>query len=227
MIRLQQHRSKTAGVITNELQGEGIISYLKGLKAKFDKKLLEDRPKVIDDLLIKEGDQIITKIEVCRNPISGKFSEGLNVLTLGRLKSVMQKMGYDKLFHLYMILTLANGKVYSLEKNQRINVYEGKKLKSNGDCAPSLEYGKETLREFIMDTEAKNIKNLYRYNAFKDNCQKWVYDNLNSNGITQFNDFVLQDVSQLAPSFLERIARGVTDVAGYVDYAIRGGEYEI
>ena len=231
MNRLQQNRLQTVGYCrdshsTTELRGNGVISWLKGFRDRMTKKFLEDRPKVLTDLLEKDGEQIITKIEVCRVPISGAFSKGLNILTLGRLKREMKKKGYDNLYHLYMVLYLANGKVYSLEKNQRVNVLEGKKEGPADACGPSLTYGKESLGQFLMDAESRKIKGFYRYNAFKDNCQKWIYDIMNSNQITQFNKFILQDVSTLAPAYLSRILRGITDVAGAVDYAIRGGEYE-
>jgi hypothetical protein len=234
MNRLQQNRIQTVGYcrdshITNnvdELRGSGVISWLKGFRDRATKRFLEDRPKVLTDLLEKDGDQIITKIEVCRVPIKGAFATGLNILTLGRLKREMKKKGYDNLYHLYMVLYLANGKVYSIEKNQRVNVLDSKKEGPADACQPPLIYGKETLGQFLMDAENKNIKGFYRYNAFLDNCQKWIYDIMNSNGITQFNKFILQDVSTLAPSYLSRIVRGITDVAGAVDYAIRGGEYE-
>jgi hypothetical protein len=230
MNRLQQTRNYTSGFCreyrkTDDLQGSGLISWIKNKKRKATKKMLENRPKIIDDIIEKEGLNLITKIEVCRNPISSVFSKTLNILTLGRLEREMKKKGYDKLYHLYMVIYLSNGKVYSFEKNQRINIEEGKKLKPTGECAPSLKYGKMSLKEFLLIADSKNIAGFYRYNAFKDNCQKWIYDMMNSNGISQFNSFILQDVSTLAPSYLEFMARKITDVAGIIDYKIRGGEY--
>jgi len=210
----------------NELHGDGLFSYLRDKKDEFTKKYLAVRPKILDDILEKEGDQIISKIEVCRNPISRKFSASLNFITMGRLKREMEKKGYDNLYHLYMVLTLANGNVYSFEKNQRVNIVKGKKLKPNGECAGALDYGKSTLREFIMNADKLNLDGFYRYNAFSNNCQKWIYDIMNANGITRYNKFILQDVSDLAPSYLERFVQGVTDIAGMIDYKIRGGEYK-
>ena len=138
----------------------------------------------------------------------------------------MKKKGYDNLYHLYLVLYLANGKIYSIEKNQRVNVIEGKKEGPDDACGPALNYGEQSLGKFLIDAESEEIEGFYRYNAFKDNCQKFVKDILNSNGITQFNEFILQDVSTLAPSYLSKIVKKVTDIAGYVDYAIRGGEYD-
>ena len=234
MNRLQQQRIRTVGYCrdfhlsnnVDEMKGDGLISWLKGFRDRINKKYLDVRPKVLTDLIESEGTQIIDKIEVCRDPINSAFSTGLNILSLGRLKREMKKKGYDNLYHLYLVLYLANGKIYSIEKNERVNVLEGKKTSPTAECTPVLNYGKESLGQFLMDAENKEIKGFYRYDSFKDNCQKWIYDILNANDITQFNKFVLQDVSELAPSYLSKIVRGITDVAGYVDYAIRGGEYE-
>lgn len=234
MNRLQQERIRTVGYcrdlhLTNnvdEMKGDGIISWLKSFRDRINKKYLDKRPKVLTDLIESEGKQIITEIEVCRDPITGVFSKGLNILTLGKLKREMKKKGYDNLYHLYLVLYLANGKIYSIEKNERVNVIEGKKNSPTTECTPVLNYGKESLGKFLMDAENKEIKGFYRYDSFKDNCQKFVKDILNANDIRQFDKFVLQDVSDLAPSYLSKIVKGFTDILGYVDYAVRGGEYE-
>lgn len=231
MIRLQQHRDRSFGYVdkpeltndVNDIQGDGIVDWARGIKDKFTKKVLETRPKILNDLLKREGDKTITKIEVCRNPISGVFEKTLNVLTFGKLKREMKKKGYDRLYHLYLVIYLENGSVYSLEKNQRVNVIKGK---TKGECMGPMNYGKETLTSFINDAEKRNIPGFYRYNAFKDNCQKWVYDLLNSNGVSNFNDFILQDVDKLAGKYVKTLARKITDVAGVFDFAFRGGANE-
>lgn len=180
--------------------------------------ILDKRPRVLTDLLKREGDQQITNIEVCRVPVTGILQKLANLMTIGKFKRELKRMGYDTVFHLYLVVYLANGKVYSLEKNQRVNIISGKK---SGTCKNQAG-GIGTLREFIMNAESKNIPGFYRYDAFTDNCQKWVYDILNCNGITQFNSFVLQKVDTLAPSIFKKILRGITDTAGLIDWAIRG-----
>lgn len=189
-------------------------------------RIFVDRPKVLNDLLEAEGDQIVTKVEVCRNPIKGIYENLLNVFTFGQLKRMMKEKGYDNLFHLYMILTLENGKVFSFEKNERVNVIVGKKIKPDSECMPPLIYGKETLREFIVDAENKKVEGFYRYDSFKDNCQKWVRTIMNANGITQFDNFISQDVEELAPRYIRLIARGITDIAGVLDFIKKGGEFQ-
>jgi len=230
MNRLNQERARTIGFVCeptltgdiDELHGDGVIG---DLKDKFIKKFLSSRPRVINDLIKSEGQAIVERVEVCRSPIMGIFEKLLNTLSFGMLKRKMKERDYDKLFHLYVILHLSNGSVYRIEKNQRMNIIKNPK-KTDETVCKSTAVGNINFETFITAPERVNMKNLYRYNAFSENCQNYVKRLLNANGITQFNDFILQKVKDLAPSYLQKIARGITDVAGVADYVIRGGEYE-
>lgn len=196
------------------MRGRGPISFLR-------KTILDSRPKILNDLLEREGDQIITEIEVCRTPIRSFITKTLNFLSLGQFAREMKRRGFDTMFHLYLVLHLANGKTYSLEKNQRVNVIP---RKIPGECR-DMKYGKKTLRDFMETPEKLKIPGYYRYDAFRDNCQKWVDDILRANGIVKFNRFVLQtDPEKLVPGYLRTVARVFTDVAGVADFIFRGGE---
>jgi hypothetical protein len=234
MNRLNQERVRCIGYqrnydITNnfdEMKGDGIINFVRGIKDKIGNKIkgtvLRSRPKILKKLLESKGNQTIIALQVCRQPVSKNAERFLNFLTFGKMKKEMQKLGYDRLFHLWMILYLSDGSVYSLEKNERVNVVNGSK---GGECTPKINYGKETLNKFILDAEEKNIDGFYQYSMFKNNCQKWIRDIMNANGITQFDNFIMQDVNNLAPKWVKHFANVVTDVAGAVDFTKRGGGY--
>lgn len=194
-----------------------------GLLNTFVHKTLESRPKILDDLITLKGDVIIKRIEICRNPIKSIFEKLINIASFGMLKRAMDKLGYDRLYHLYLVLYLNDGSVYSLEKNQRVNIINSKISSLDGGMCISIDYGKKNLRDFITTAEDRNIDGFYRYSGFQHNCQKWVFDILNSNGINKFNDFIKQDVDQLVPKYLKKISNFVTDVAGVGDYIYRGG----
>ena len=197
-------------------------SYL--LYKKFKKKL-KNRPKPLSKLLTKEGKNKITKSEICRQPVVSIIAKLLNFLSLGLMKKRMEKMGYDKLYHLYFTLYLSNGKVVSLEKNERVKVIMGGKKKFKDTECKTIDYGgKKTLNQFILDVEAKNIEGFYQYSGFKNNCQKWVLDIMNTNGITEYNDFIKQKVANLAPSYLKWISNKVTDTAGVGRYITGTGK---
>ena len=229
MNRLNQKRLTTVGYVQiptlsnniDEIQGDGVIG---DLQDKFIKKFLGNRPKVINDLIKNYGTHTIIKIEVCRVAVKQLWVKLINAMSIGILKQKMKERDYDKLFHLYVIIHLDNGDRYRIEKNQRMKIIKDPKISEGTKCNPVNV--KLNLAEFIIAPEKVNMKNLYRYNAFSENCQNYVKRLLNANGITQFNDFILQNVKDLAPGIVQKIARGITDVAGVADYVIRGGEYQ-
>ena len=185
--------------------------------------LLDNRPKNLTNVLTKDGNQTIVRLEVCRKPIHRFNMATLNALSFGSIKRKMEQLGYDNLYHLYLIIQLSNGKIYRLEKNHRVVVTDLGSYQSKGDCL-SLVYpeNNKTLNDFIITAEERKISGFYRY-SFKDNCQKFLYDLLNSNGISKFNNFILQDVSDLAPSYIKTFVKGVTGIAGLADYIYHGG----
>ena len=230
MNRLDLHRNNSVGLQrkpnskhkTHEVQnmsGEGIFS---SIGTKVADKFLNVRPKVLDDIFKTDGTVEIVKIEVCRIPIYSVFRKLLNFLSFGRLNREMKKYNYDQLFHLYMILHLANGKIYSIEKNQRIKVIKGEK-KDEGSVCEGEVYSGKTLEEFVTAPEKNDFENLYRYDPFLYNCQNWVKRTFNANGITKYDSFIMQKVSTLVPSLMKKISKGITDVAGVFDYAMHGG----
>jgi hypothetical protein len=182
---------------------------------------LKNRPKVLDELLDKEGDQVITNIRICREPIRGIFTKILNFATFGRMKAEMERLGYDNLYHLHMIVYLQNGKMYTLEKNERVTIFN-KELRVD-TCTSMIPYGKKTFRQFMVDSETQSDDNFYKYSSFRDNCQKWILDIMQANGINNFDNFIKQDVKELAPSWVKKVANFFTDAAGYIDIYKTGG----
>lgn len=68
--------------------------------------------------LQKYGNRYITQIHVYREPLNKIIQSLGNLTTLGKLKQQQVKLGYDNLYHLYMVLDLEGGKSLLLEKTQ-------------------------------------------------------------------------------------------------------------
>lgn len=229
MNRLTKYRTPPIGIQQyiapqHKFGGDGVVDWATDLKDRFILKYLSSRPKVLNDLLEKEGNQIITKIDICRVPLSNKFNRLLKWASPTKYEQVMKERNYDKLFHLYLVFHLANGKTYKVEKNQRVHVLLGDVPIGQGTECRSMDYGLSNLANFI--TKAEHISGFYRYNAFKDNCQKWVLDILNENGIHNYDEFILQKLDDIAPSYIQNIARAGTDLAGVIDYNYKGGKID-
>ena len=163
-------------------------------------------------------------MEACRSPITTVFRKVLNVLSLGKLNREMAKQSYDDLFHLYAIIHLANGKIYSIEKNERIAIYNKRKTSKEAECVSTPVSGK-TLEQFVLAPEV-DMEGLYQYDAFRYNCQDWVSRLFNANGITKFDGFILQNTKDLVPGILKKISKGITNVAAVGNYLYHGGAME-
>ena len=189
-------------------------------------KLLSKRPKAITKWLKEVGDERIQSIQVCRNPVTKVIKNLINIVSLGMLKRKMKDKNYDELFHLFLVIRLENGKIYSLEKNQRVTVHTGNKSNDQSDCTSLFalrNYGYPTVREFLNNAEKLKIKGFYQYDGLINNCQKFILDLLNANGIIKYNNFIKQDTNVLAPSYVNAISKGLTNVAGLGDFLINRG----
>ena len=184
--------------------------------------MIYKRPKILNDLISKYEEEKIIKIEVCRSPITPIFEKILNVLTFNQFYKKMNDLSYDNLYHLYIIITLENNVRVALEKNQRVNVIYDP---INGvDCKNVNLKGKElTLYNLIRNAEI--VDKFYKYTPFLNNCQKFTYDTLkNSNLMNKdLRNFILQDVKDLAPKTLQKLADKLIIPAAWIDYLIRGG----
>ena len=203
--------------------GGGIIS---NIKNRLIKKYLDSRPKIVNDFIKSNGNDIISRIKICRSPIMPIFEKIVNVLSLGMLKKMMKKQDYDKLFHLYVILYFSNGKSLRIEKNQRMFIYKNPTIPAGTDVVDIKIFSRDlNFSSFILAPEKNDFKNLYRYDAFQYNCQNYIRRLLKANNIIGHDKFIMQNVQELAPGIVKRIAQGVTDIAGLIDYKIRGGDY--
>lgn len=207
----------------HELAGQGIIGDAFNKLSSWVSGKLSEIPKPVKDLLAKHGNKQIVNISVCRKPVQSYVRALLNIATLGKFREEQQKLGYDKVFHLYMNITLNDGSVVGLEKNERVGVKYGGFDTTGGECRSVP--AKINLTEFFKKGEEHSGGGFWRYSGYKDNCQKWVNDLLVGNGITALSSFVLQNVEQLITNpTVRKLAVGITDLAGIADWALKGGK---
>lgn len=220
-VRSGRMRSNHQYGMRRDMQGEGIVSYLTDKYTKF-KTAVTGRPKVLNDIMISTQGVPVVSISVCRKPITPIFQKILNTVTMGKVQSTMQSMGYDKLFHLYVVFNLKDGRQVMLEKNERVMIKTG--ISEGSVCTPPLSMldGKD-VKTYIETLESKNIPDIYVYSAFNLNCQHFVRSLLNANGITKYDDFISQNTSVLAPSIIKSVANSVTGLAAKIDVLRKGG----
>ena len=72
--------------------------------------------------LAKYGDLGIESIAVCKKPIYSIIEKIGNWLSQGKLQENMDKLGYDRLMHLYLIVRLKDGPTVKIEKNHVVEI---------------------------------------------------------------------------------------------------------
>ena len=211
-----------AGIFTN------LFAKITGGVSTAIKTRLEQRPLNIINVLKQHGTQPIVKIVVCKEPIKAAVRGLLNIASGGDLNKVVAEREYDAIFHLFMQLTLADGTVMRIEKNQRVAIALGVNAEiPAGAKTEDVKLAEPvTLQQFIDKGEklGNSHGSFWRYNAVSDNCQKFVRDLLNASGITAQDGFIMQDAKALVKSgFLRGISRVATDLAAGADFLMKGG----
>ena len=142
----------------------------KGIKESVDARL-NKRPKAITDYLKKHGNESIKQIIVCRTPLSGVFSMIGNLLTNGEWNENKEKLGYDDIYHLYVLVKLDSHTI-RIEKNSREEISNKTNLGQDYRIINDIDI---TLNELFDRMEsAVGLERLYRYDPFSTNCQSFV-----------------------------------------------------
>ena len=177
------------------------------------------------------GDKPITKIQVFRTPIMTIFDRLLNGFSLGAWNKVKKENNYDELFHLALIFTVGNKNVL-VEKNDVINVDTNYKSSEATQIFDVPLKGSFTINQLLDKTRGiVGDVRFYRYSALNNNCQMFVKNVLESNGLytTEANDFIYQPMDSIVkglPGYVEKIANVVTDASAVVNKLTGQGDDE-
>ena len=163
-----------------------------------------DLTEEVQHNILFEGFKKIIKLDVFRLPVSNTFKNLSKLLTLGEIDKAMKKLGYDKLFHLYLEAQLSDGNKYRIEKGVVIKLQF---VISNNER--SFEHGDiKLLEKLSVDLlEDLNLKTLFEktdykmgdkfipYNIAGNNCQDFISQMLDANGLLtkKLKKFILQD----------------------------------
>jgi hypothetical protein len=170
----------------------------------------------VKKFLEKHGNDKITSLELGRTPISNMLDKTINLLSGGSFEEAKLKEGYDKFFHLFLII---NGK-YKLEKNQNLNITDYSR--SDNEENQSIDTSDKTIGEFIQSGVDKLGEDDFfgNYTALDHNCQ-WLLKNLlNANGIKSGDKFIYQDVKNIKEAVGQGtniVANEATDLASGID----------
>ena len=174
-------------------------------------------------------DSPITSIQVRRDPLSSMITKVGNWISNGKFGEKMKELGYDDVFHLYMIVSVGKQKIL-VEKNQRINIATKSSLPLNSDVIDIPLKGKFLTLNSMFDKALKGLgdHDFFQYSVSNNNCQKFVRSLLLYSGLlfAEADKFIMQDAKKLVeslPSLADKFAQAVTDLAGKAQQVVEGG----
>ncbi len=163
--------------------------------------------------LQRYGGNNVVKIRVYRTALPEQMTTIANLVTSGNWQRAMEKYGYDRFFHLGLVLRLNNGIRILLEKNEQIYITTSRELTNDSTDYYEVQFNKPTLtlNQMINRTkERMGTERFFGYNAFKNNCQMFVMNVLEANNISvppELRDFIYQDLTDFSADIGQTTAR--------------------
>jgi hypothetical protein len=172
----------------------------------------------------------VVKLEVCRKPIIKPVHKLLDAVSLGGFSRRQKKLGYDSVYHSYLLVTTADGKKVKLEKNHVVESMDAKPSDEENQRFDIPLQGKQvTIRDMINTASHGNESNFYKYKGGSNNCQKFVAEMVERNGLLpqeqeSHQGLALQDSHHLISALPggTYLANAVTNTAAVADRLLHG-----
>jgi hypothetical protein len=183
-------------------------------------------PYHVQQLIKNKGNlKIVGDVYIARKPIQGIIDTLFNILSMGKFDEAKNNLSYDDLYHLFIIITLEDGTMLRVEKNQDINIAPSPALTNTEFIKVPVEFLNLTLFGSLENTrKLMGDSKFYGYDAFTNNCQDFVLSWLKSNGVLNINpqleSFVKQNAGELlktTPQYTDIVAKGITTGASYLN----------
>jgi len=215
----------------NNQEGEGIKEVVEKAKT-VGKNLLDlllngprtNYPPKVRQMIKQHGEKKITSISVARSPIQAIYKKVINIILDNKMEENRKKLNYDDIFHLYLIITLDDGTILRLEKNQVISMKPYTKSTAQEMQVPYK--GNLLLGQLLINGQKSHGQTYFTYDSIRANCQIYVYHILKGSKLInkQLETFILQDAPALISNDtkFEKTARTITNLASIFDQLIEG-----
>jgi len=213
----------------SQLEGSGFFDLSRRPK--------EDFTNSAKKFLYTYGNMPILEIKVVRQPVVSLLNSAINVLSLGAWNRELKKNNIEKLYHLYMLLTLNNNGRQVMVRAEKNHLIEFSSNASTGKGAEVMNIpvrGSITLNSMIGQAlRNTSPQAFFRYSGLNDyrNCQDWIMVMLSSSGLMNptAQNFIKQDLSKVAeklPSYVSKTMDVITDIPARFQHAF-GGNNEL
>jgi hypothetical protein len=201
------------------------------MSKKFNDKIFDfifgKLPYRVNRYIRQNGYKRIESITIYRTPIMPVISKLFNILSFGKFDEMKNKLTYDDVYHLYIVVKLSDDTYCQIEKNQDIYVGDVRTNLGNSEKIEVDMKGRyPSLDQFLNNGKKYMGDKFYKYDAFNKNgggnCQDFVFNLLVSNGImtNQYRDFIIQNVDDLLktlPAYTQLISSTTTKNASYIN----------
>lgn len=222
-------RCKNTALCQHHIQGEGFKDFISGIvnRVKAVAKGVRTEPSSkFQSFLDTAGSQPIEKIEIARKPINSNISKLLNTVSFGGFEKVKKKMGYDQIYHNFLLVTI-KGVTYKVEKNHIVQeTIASKEDKQDERYDLHLPNPSVTMKQLINKSADKD---LFVYDAKDKSCQHFTQRIIEENNLKPYNTKAQevinpQNSKALIDSLgiLAKVPRIITDAASIADRAITG-----
>jgi hypothetical protein len=186
-------------------------------------------PPQMRRLLAQYGNTPIVSLAVSRSPLPGLMNTVLDKFSFGLYYNRIMNSPYDELFHLRLDLTLEDGNIAMIEKNEVLTMLMNPPQNKGAqvfelppdELPPGL-----TVNSILQGAHKIQGDKFFKYGAITNNCQDFVLACLNGSKIYNktLQLFVKQDVTGLFGDLVS-LRKGVntlTDIAAKANELIYG-----
>lgn len=144
------------------------------------------------------GDYAIQKITVCRVPLSKSIMALLNVASGNEFQKNLDKTPYDKLYHLFMKIQIAD-RFFILEKNEVLSFKPNERNIKAESIEIDIGSSMLTLVKALDKTKQVMGGKFFSYKPQDNNCQFFIQSFLDANGLgsSESENFIMQNVNSL------------------------------
>jgi hypothetical protein len=212
-MRRQKEKKQPSQSVGAEPNGKGIISditkkVMPRLK-KATKKITDygkaviygrnDYQPKVRNILERYGNDIVRGIRIKRTPVPALFTHILGAVSKS-FSNNLSNAPFDDLYHLFIGVSLDDGSIISIEKNEVINMDINPQTRPETDELIVIPIPPNMSILSMMEATHKYMgKSFFTYSAKRNNCQDFILAIFDANGIGDEDDraFIKQDTRQL------------------------------
>jgi len=216
-----EEREKSGGNLIKKITNEFVNPESK--LRSYLKPDLSNYPNSAKKTMETIGNLDVESVEIVRTPLNSALTKFINLISLNKLDEATKEAGYDKLFHLQLVLNVKDPKGHLkkvvIQKTERVQV--DSHLYGVGKDTEYLNvpiHGKKfTANQMLEKTRKTMGDNLFfGYEAFDNNCQIFVMNLLKSQSLYGLKErkFLYQDPKEIVkkiPSLSRKILKFTTD----------------